>query len=839
MGDKLQTTYQWVNYANKTKLKIGLIQMGVAGLTQADSQNSVEWETLNKWDQISSGDKIYLSNSGATDRTTLWGANSCNIGTPLLNTCKNPVTMGISEESTLAVFSIDTTQSDTSTIWLKCAIGGDGGINMDTGVPYSQYKAGNVIYIWFVCANISDGSTVKTMCQVNGYPDYGQKAGSGNKMNVPVYIFGADVPGTLQTFLKAFTYESDASGSQTTIPTSDQPVMFTTTGNFKILHLNTRFPINTNKFYDVDDIQYIDSSMIWTMARDPTLETGYGPPYDDLITGYDTAGSYGTDRRQRCWNNYALYYFNNSMLEWSAEGHGSNILAGKDEEGKYINGLTDYSFKTQTDVTIELRNGTITWHGGWGLNASYITISNKAGKVIQKIKLNYFTTLDPLDSTQHSGWQTSGLFIAKYGNDYKLIVVGQIGGTYSCTCCGINLNSDSVTLIADNETVETKEYTTPQEEINADTEKTRKGEDENGTYTEYYDPETGEWTRVYDDERTKDGTRGHSDGTSQIAKDDTKIDEPRTNTNITATGGFYRVFTPSMLELKTFANELHDESVLNKIKEYFTNNPMDGLMGFGMIPYYHNPDGTEYPTIGTWQSGQLMSYTSSDTIIFNYGSLQVQEAYGNYLDYKGTTMSIFLPHIGYKDIDPQLVMGCTITLKYIIYMATGDIVAYMYSNNHLIYQWAGNCIMLIPVTHTDHTNAVASAINVASKMAGVMAGTVGETGSTSFSGDMGLSALNSVAGMNKPQLLTAGNISGTAGFYTARQAYLIISRPMVVTENTNQYAHDYGLPSAEQATIRSCKGFTKFANIEVSGIPCTDDERQEIKNILTGGGIYV
>lgn len=838
MGDKLQTTYQWINYANKTKLKIGLIQMGVAGLTQADSQNSDEWVTLNNWSQISSGDKIYLSNSGASGRTTLWGANSCNIGTPLLNTCKTPVTMGISEESTLAVFSIDTTQLDTSTMWLTCAIGGDSPINIDTGIQYSQYKAGNVIYIWFVCANNHNNpgvSSVKTMCQVNGYPDYAQKAGSGNKMNVPVYIFGADVPGALQTFLKAFTYESDASGKQTTRPTSDQPVMYTTTGAFKIIHFNG-LP-ESNEFYEVDNIEDIDSSHIWTMVRDPELEEGYGPPYDDLFTGYNAAGQ-GTSVRTQCWNNYVLYYFNHSIEQWSS-GMGSNIVAGLDEDGKYMNGLPDFAYKLQKDVTIQLRNGSITWHGGWGIDASYITISDNDNNPIQKIILNYFDSTSRSSVTGHSGWEICGVFIGKYQGQYKLIVVGQIGGSYECTCCGINLNTDSVSLISDNEEIETETYTTPQEEINEDTEKTRKGEDENGTYTEYYDPETGEWTRVYDGERTKDGTRGHSDGTSQIAKDDTKIDEPRTNTNITATGGFYRVFTPSMLELKTFANELHDESVLIKIKEYFTNNPMDGIMGFGMIPYYHNPDGTEYPTIGTWKSGQLMSYTASDVIIFNYGSLKVQEAYGNYLDYKGTTMSIFLPHIGYKDIDPQLVMGCTITLKYIIYMATGDIVAYMYSNNHLIYQWAGNCIMLIPVTHTDHTNAVASAINVAGKMAGVMAGAVGETGGTSFSGDMGLSALNSVAGMNKPQLLTAGNISGTAGFYTARQAYLIISRPMVVTENTNQYAHDYGLPSAEQATIRSCKGFTKFANIEVSGIPCTDDERQEIKNILTGGGIYV
>lgn len=835
MGDKLQTTYQWVNYANKTKLKIGLIQMGVAGLTQADSQNSDEWVTLNNWSQIASGDKIYLSNSGASGRTTLWGANSCNIGTPLLNTCKNPVTMGISEESTIAVFSIDTTQSNTSTIWLKCVIGGGGGTNIDTGVPYSQYKAGNIIYIWFVCANTADVSTVKTMCQVNGYPDYAQKAGSGNKMNVPVYIFGADVPGALQSFLKAFTYESDASGKETTKPTSDRPGLYTTGGTFHIIDLSN-LPSGYEFVDNASDYEG-DYNKAWTTLRSP--ESVATIPTAETMKWIEISGDYGTTDRRDSWNNWVADYFNYSIREW-----GNNAILGTNisaitPDGKYINGCLPYNDNQFTQkANIKLKNGSIEWAGSWGRASAKLYFKDESGNIVHTVNMNE-SERDQSGRVDRAGITVSGIFIAKYNGKYKVLAVGCKPGTRCCMLFAFNIGDTVSKMIEESETIPTETYTTPQEEINEDTEKTRKGEDENGTYTEYYDPETGEWSRVYDDERTKDGTRGHSDGTSQIAKDDTKIDEPRTNTNITATGGFYRVFTPSMLELKTFANELHDESVLNKIKEYFTNNPMDGLMGFGMIPYYHNPDGTEYPTIGTWQSGQLMSYTSSDTIIFNYGSLQVQEAYGNYLDYKGTIMSIFLPHIGYKDIDPQLVMGCTITLKYVIYMATGDIVAYMYSNNHLIYQWAGNCIMLIPVTHTDHTNAVASAINVAGKMAGVMAGAVGETGGTSFSGDMGLSALNSVAGMNKPQLLTAGNISGTAGFYTARQAYLIISRPMVVTENTNQYAHDYGLPSAEQATIRSCKGFTKFANIEVSGIPCTDDERQEIKNILTGGGIYV
>lgn len=835
MGDKLQTTYQWVNYANKTKLKIGLIQMGIGGLTKAESQSSDEWITLNNWGQISSGDKIYLSNSGASGSTTLWGSNSCNIGTPLLNTCKSPVTMGISDDSTLAVFSVDTTQSDTSTIWLKCAIGGDGAINMDTGVPYSQYKAGNVIYIWFVCANTADGSTVKTMCQVNGYPDYAQRAGSGNKMNVPVYIFGSDVPGALQSFLKMFTYESDASGKETTRPTSSQTALYTTGGTFHIMDLS-RLP-DGYEFVDNAVDYESDYNKAWTTIRDP--ESVATIPTAEQMKWIEITGDYGTSKRMDSWNNWVSDYFNYSMKQW-----GNNAILGTNisaitADGKYINGCLPYNDTQYTqDATIKLKKGSIEWDGNWGRLSAKLYFKDTDGNIVHTINMNE-SSRDQCGSVIRSGITVSGIFLAKYKGEYKILATGSRPGDMCCMLFAFNINTTISKMIEESETIPTETYTTPQEEINEDTEKTRKGEDENGTYTEYYDPETGEWTRVYDDERTKDGTRGKSDGTSQIAKDDTKIDEPKTNTTITATGGFYRVFTPSMLELKTFANELHDESVLNKIKEYFSNNPMDGIMGFGMIPYYHNPDGTEYPTIGTWKSGQLMSYTSSDTIIFNYGSLKVQEAYGNYLDYKGTTMSIFLPHIGYKDIDPQLVMGCTITLKYIIYMATGDIVAYMYSDNHLIYQWAGNCIMLIPVTHTDHTNAVASAINVAGKMAGHMASAVSETGGTPFSGDMGLSALNSVAGMNKPQLLTAGNISGTAGFYSARQAYLIISRPMAVTENTNQYAHDYGLPSAEKATIRSCKGFTKFANIEVSGIPCTDDERQEIKNILTGGGIYV
>lgn len=85
----------------------------------------------------------------------------------------------------------------------------------------------------------------------------------------------------------------------------------------------------------------------------------------------------------------------------------------------------------------------------------------------------------------------------------------------------------------------------------------------------------------------------------------------------------------------------------------------------------------------------------------------------------------------------------------------------------------------------------------------------------------------------KPSIAISGQMSGCSGLMDIQYPYLIIQRPnQALPEN---YKHYVGYPSHMLADVQSCRGYTVFEQIELSGIPCTDDELAEINDILKGG----
>ena len=66
---------------------------------------------------------------------------------------------------------------------------------------------------------------------------------------------------------------------------------------------------------------------------------------------------------------------------------------------------------------------------------------------------------------------------------------------------------------------------------------------------------------------------------------------------------------------------------------------------------------------------------------------------------------------------------------------------------------------------------------------------------------------------------------------------LYIDYPHIQYPST--FAKENGLPCNLSLVLKNCKGFTKVAsdNIDLSGIPCLDEEKERLRNILTSGFI--
>lgn len=233
---------------------------------------------------------------------------------------------------------------------------------------------------------------------------------------------------------------------------------------------------------------------------------------------------------------------------------------------------------------------------------------------------------------------------------------------------------------------------------------------------------------------------------------------------------------------------------------------------------------------------------------FSMGSYNFSEYFGSFLDYSPhTSLKIYLPFVGIKDLDVDEFMAGSLKLSVIINYATGDlqyqIMAEKNTVSSVIYEFNGNCSCEVPMTASDYSGKVSSTTNLLLGIAGSVIGVAAApiTGGTSLSlsaigaGSLVHSAIN--ASHSKGKYYHSGSASSCLGFMSTLTPFLIITRPkMSLPEN---YAHDVGYPSSISTTLGSLTGFTVVDNVHLEGFSqATQEELDEIESKLKSGVLF-
>ena len=88
---------------------------------------------------------------------------------------------------------------------------------------------------------------------------------------------------------------------------------------------------------------------------------------------------------------------------------------------------------------------------------------------------------------------------------------------------------------------------------------------------------------------------------------------------------------------------------------------------------------------------------------------------------------------------------------------------------------------------------------------------------------------------SKPQVQRSGTVSGSAGLMGVQRPYIIIERPNISIPNGR---HTFvGNTTNVTMPLSSCSGFTMVDEIHLDGVPCTENERDELYQILKKGVI--
>ena len=281
-------------------------------------------------------------------------------------------------------------------------------------------------------------------------------------------------------------------------------------------------------------------------------------------------------------------------------------------------------------------------------------------------------------------------------------------------------------------------------------------------------------------------------------------------------------------KLTNIANKLWDSSFIDNIK-LVNNNPIENVCSVKMLPIKVSGEEKEVyiGNVNFGINGEKISsnyspwYSERKTVSLK-SDLPI---WANYAPF--TKMSIYLPYIGYKELDVNRFMGRSIQVKYIVDVLTGMCKAVILNDLGKVISFDGNCGVDIPLT----------ASNKAQHDFSYLQSIVGGVASVASKDVIGATMNVQNAISNPFTSQTSGCNTPTCSSNEGNVLALYIDYPHIQYPST--FAKEKGLPCNLSLVAKKCSGYTKVAsnNMDVSGIPCLDEEKERLRNIITSGFI--
>jgi hypothetical protein len=352
-----------------------------------------------------------------------------------------------------------------------------------------------------------------------------------------------------------------------------------------------------------------------------------------------------------------------------------------------------------------------------------------------------------------------------------------------------------------------------------------------------------------------DGGDGDHDDHSDIITDP---DEPGAGG---ASTGFLTLYTGSAAVMRTFAESLWDISAITEIIKYFPD-PMQWIVSCLMLPVIPETSGAASPVWGSFTWPVTFSLVSNQYKTVDCGKIGITRYWGNFMDYAPyTKITIWLPYIGYRDLDVDMVMDHILHLKYIVDVLTGDCTAILSIDAvgisgpdipKIVGQYYGNCGVKVPLSMVSHDALVGAAINAVVGGAATLAKngiTVGSAAASGNEADLmdtigsaanstvnwaSNTAVNVINGM-KPETTVIGAAGMSAGMMSKQIPFIIKTIPIQSLPDDFRILHGY--MTNRSGKLSDFSGYCEVEQIQLNNIPAYEEELKEILALLKGGVI--
>ena len=321
-------------------------------------------------------------------------------------------------------------------------------------------------------------------------------------------------------------------------------------------------------------------------------------------------------------------------------------------------------------------------------------------------------------------------------------------------------------------------------------------------------------------------------------------------------------------------------------------NRIVGLIGYPMIIDVGVGDETTFTfrnaanqTINTgWSTYKYANFDRA----FDFGTVEIPnweelENGAPFLDYSAT-VEIYIPFCGIVGLDPQAVMGCTLSCKMWIDFVTGDCSAVVYTNyggedaQHPVAFVSGNCGSAEVVSanafgayqgakaqasHKMSQAIIGGVKNLATSIiggattgftrgaanpsgtggnAGMKAGAIGSVigGAMDLGVNLTLQNMDNQYAVQVAKNALGTTISGSFGqqtsWYYMDTPYIKVTWPTPISKDVELYGKTFGVPVHRSGALSEFTGYTVCNNVDVSGIAgATASELAIIKQFLETG----
>ena len=326
----------------------------------------------------------------------------------------------------------------------------------------------------------------------------------------------------------------------------------------------------------------------------------------------------------------------------------------------------------------------------------------------------------------------------------------------------------------------------------------------------------GSTIEVITDKGSGEGDDGYKDG--EDSKEEDITDGASNSVGVLTTT--YAMTIERLNQLGGFlwgANIFDEFSLVN-------SNPIENIISCKNIPI--SLSGTdEIIHLGNVDTGTNGAKVASNFSTLNVGQIALPTKYNSFLDFAPyTKVTIYLPYIGFKEIDATIAIGKMLKVAYVADVITGGCIAQIFINGVRFYEFSGEMGVDIPITASNRAQVEASYISNAVGMGASLA-----SGNITGAVDSVLASATAKYNYSSTDTPNANCVASVN-----RTCYVIIERPTY--QELSQFNHTKGKMCNLSKTIGSLKGFTICdANIDLKGITATEQEKQEISSILSSG----